>query len=268
MKVLNQKVAVVTGAGSGIGRATAIALAKKGCHLALADINGETLNETANMISDLGNKQSKHVVNVGSLEEMKGLVEEVEQQHQSVDILINNAGIGIQGEFLNQSMEQLQRMVDINLWGVVYGCKLFLPLLIKQEESHIVNVSSAAGINPSPGMASYSMTKFAVRGLSESIRIELKKYNVGVTSVHPGVINTNIPMNTEYENIKFREKGKAAFEKYGHSPEKAANKIVKAIEKNQQRVLIGPEAYIMDAAKRAFPVYSDKAFGLMFEKGR
>lgn len=267
MKVLAQKVAVVTGAGSGIGRATAMALANKGCELALADINVETLKETANQLRDIGTTVSEHVVNVGSLDEMKRFVAEVEQQHQTVDILINNAGIGIHGEFINQSIEQLQRIVDINMWGVVYGCKLFLPLLMKQDESHIVNISSAAGINPSPGMASYSMTKFAVRGLSESIRIELKKYNVGVTSVHPGVINTNIPMNTEYENIRMREKGKAAFEKYGHSPEKAAGKIVKAIEKNQQRVLIGPEAYIMDAAKRAFPVYSDKAFELMFKNG-
>lgn len=258
MKRLKERVAVITGAGSGIGRATALALADKGCHLALSDINTDTLKESAAMARDRGVRVSEHRVNVGVREEIENFARDVESEHQAVHILVNNAGIGIQVSFIHQTVEQIERIVNINLLGVVYGCKYFLPLMIKQDEGHIVNISSAAGLNPLPGSSTYALTKFAVRGFSESIRHELNQNNVGVSSVHPGMINTNILHGTEYENAETKIKNKETFEKYGHSPEKVANKIVTAIEKNQQRVLIGPEVFFWDTLKRAFPVRSDR----------
>lgn len=266
MKKLKNRVAVVTGAGSGIGRATALALAGKGCHLALADINPETLKESADMARERDIKVSEHIVNVGVKEEVEKFVKDVELQHQAAHILVNNAGVGILIRFIDQTIEQIERVVNINLWGVVYGCKYFLPLILKQDEGHIVNVSSISGINPSPGQATYALTKFAIRGFSESIRYELDQFNVGVTSVHPGMINTNMQKATEYHSSDRRRKDKSVFEKLGHSPEKVAEKIIIAIKKNQQRVLIGPEAYVFDAVKRVFPVYSDKVLNSIFFK--
>lgn len=261
MKRLKDRVAVVTGAGSGIGRATAIALARKGCHLALADVNEATVRETAKTIESLGREVSCHLVDVSNKEAMGRFTEDVIGAHGKANIVVNNAGIGIAAPFEDHRLEDLEQIIGINLWGVVYGCWYFLPHLKKQDESHIVNISSAAGINPAPGMSSYSLTKFAVRGLSESIRPELERYKIGVTSVHPGVINTNIPQATRFlreKDQKKKELGAKMFKRIGHSPDMAAEKIVKGIESNAQRVLIGAEAYAMDAIKRAFPVLGDK----------
>ena len=259
MKILKDKVAVVTGAGSGIGRATAIALAKEGCHLALADINQEGMDATAADLESSEGKVSQHKIDVASKKEMGRFVEEVIAHHGQVHIIVNNAGVSVFGDFIEQSVEDIEWVLGTNLWGVIYGCKLFLPHLMKEEEGHIVNVSSSSGIFPTPKMSTYTTSKFAIRGLSETIRLELAKYNIGVTSVHPGMIKTNIPHATKYQekDRKKQETGAAMFSRFGHPPEKAADKIVKGIKNNSQRVLIGPEAYVLDMLKRAFPVGSD-----------
>lgn len=259
MKILKDKVAVVTGAGSGIGQATAIALAKEGCHLALADINQAGMEATASEVKRSGVKISQHTVDVASKKEMNRFVEEVIAYHGHVHIVVNNAGVSVFGDFIEQSIEDIEWVLGINLWGVIYGCKLFLPYLQKEEEGHVVNVSSSSGIFPTPKMSSYTTSKFAIRGLSETIRLELAKHNIGVTTVHPGMIKTNIPHATKYQekDRKKQETGVAMFSRFGHDPEKAAHKIVKGIKENSQRVLIGPEAYVLDMLKRAFPVGSD-----------
>jgi short-subunit dehydrogenase len=269
MKDLKNKVAVVTGAGSGIGQATAIALAKEGCDLALADINEAGMAATAGEVEQLGCKVSQHKIDVASKKEMKRFVDEVIKHHGHVHILVNNAGVMVFGDFIEQSIEDIEWVLGINLWGVIYGCKFFLPHLQKEKEGHIVNVSSSSGIMPTPKMTSYTASKFAVRGLSESIRVELGKYNIGVTSVHPGMIKTNIPHATKYKekDKKNQATGAAMFSRFGHSPEKAADKIVKAIKNNSQRVLIGPEAYFVDMVKRAFPVGIDYLIGQLFRLG-
>ena len=259
MKDLRGKVAVVTGAGSGIGQATAVALAKEGCDLALADINQAGMEVTAGQVKAFGIKLTQHNVNVAGKEEMMHFAEEVMNQHGHVHIVVNNAGVSVFGDFIEQSIEDIEWVLGINLWGVIYGCKFFLPYLEKEKEGHIVNVSSSSGLLPTPKMSTYTTSKFAVRGLSESIRSELAKYNIGVTSVHPGMIKTNIPYATKFKE-KDRQKqevGAAMFSRFGHTPEKVADKIVKAIKNNSQRILIGPEAYIMDIMKRLFPVGSD-----------
>ena len=259
MKNLKNKIAVITGAGSGIGQATAIALAKEGCHLALADINRAGMEATAGEVERSGVMVSQHKVDVASRKEMERFVEEVITRHGHVHVVMNNAGVSVFGDFIEQSIEDIEWVLGINLWGVIYGCKFFLPHLRKEEEGHIVNVSSSSGIFPTPKMSIYTTSKFAVRGLSETIRTELAKHNIGVTSVHPGMIKTNIPHATKYQekDRKKQKTGAAMFSRFGHPPEKAAHKIVKGIKNNSQRVLIGPEAYLFDMLKRAFPVGSD-----------
>ena len=263
MKNLRDKVAVVTGAGSGIGQATAVALAKEGCHLALADIHQPGMESTAADAEREGVRVSQHLVDVAGRKDMERFVDEVIAHHDRVHIVVNNAGVSVFADFVEQSIEDLEWVLGINLWGVIYGCKLFLPHLMNEREAQIVNVSSTAGFFPSPKMSGYATSKFAVRGLSETLRIELAKHNIGVTSVHPGVINTNIPHATKYreKDRKQQESGAAFFARFGHSPEKAARKIVKGIKNNSQRVLIGPEAYAFDMIKRVFPVGSDYLSG-------
>lgn len=261
MKRFRDRVAVVTGAGSGIGRATAVALARKGCNLALADVNEEGMQQTARTIEALGRETSRHKVDVADKLAMAAFAEEVIDAHGRANIVVNNAGIGIAAPFEDHSLEDLERIININLWGVIYGCWFFIPHLKKEDEAQIVNISSAAGIVPAPGMSSYCTTKFAVRGLSESIRYELDQYKIGVTSVHPGVINTNIPQATAFlrpEDQKKKARGAKMFKRFGHSPEMAAEKIVAGIESNAQRVLIGAEAVALDYLKRAFPVGTDR----------
>jgi len=259
MKNLKDKVAVVTGAGSGIGQATAIALAREGCHLALADIHQPGMEATAGDVDGSGGKVSQHKVDVASREEMERFVEEVIAHHDRVHIIVNNAGVSVFADFIEQSIEDIEWVLGINLWGVIYGCKFFLPHLVKEQEAHIVNISSSAGFFPTPKMSGYTTSKFAIRGLSETIRLELDKHNIGVTTVHPGMIKTNIPHATKYQekDRKKQETGAAMFSRFGHPPEKAAHKIVQGIKNNSQRVLIGPEAYVFDVLKRAFPVGSD-----------
>lgn len=266
MKKFKDRVAVVTGAGSGIGQATAIALARKGCHLALADVNEVGMQQTASTVEGLGRTASQHIVDVADKKAMENFAGEVIDAHGRANIVVNNAGIGIAAPFEDHSLEDLERIININLWGVIYGCWFFIPHLKKEDEAQIVNISSAAGIVPAPGMSSYCTTKFAVRGLSESIRYELDKYNIGVTSVHPGVINTNIPQATAFlrpEDQKKKAQGAKMFKRFGHSPEMAAEKIVAGIENNAQRVLIGAEAFAMDFMKRAFPVGTDRLLSKM-----
>jgi NAD(P)-dependent dehydrogenase (short-subunit alcohol dehydrogenase family) len=265
MKDLKDKVAVVTGAGSGIGQATAIALAKEGCHLALADINEPGMEATSTEAERSGVRVSQHLVDVASRKDMERFVEEVIATHGRVHILVNNAGVSVFADFVEQSIEDLEWVLGINLWGVIYGCKFFLPHLLKEPEAQIVNISSTAGFFPAPKMSGYTTSKFAVRGLSETIRTELAPYNIGVTSVHPGVIQTNIPWATQYQekDRKQQEAGAAFFARFGHPPEKAARKIVNGIKKNSQRVLIGPEAYAFDMLKRILPVGSDYLNGML-----
>jgi NAD(P)-dependent dehydrogenase (short-subunit alcohol dehydrogenase family) len=268
MRTIHGKVAVVTGAGSGIGRATALALVRKGAIVALADINPAGIQETARQIAALGGRSSEHVVDVASRGQMEAFAQAVEAQHGRVDIVVNNAGIGILEDFADSSLEDFEKVVDINLWGVVYGSKFFLPALRRQGGGHIVNISSLAGIISTPGMVSYGTTKFAVRGFSESLRAELASYNIGVTSVHPGMIRTNIAKVSRCADTALQQRMVDWFERFGRPPEQVADKIVRAILDNQMRVLVTPETYVMDLFKRAAPAVAEGFNGLLMHRLR
>lgn len=256
MKDFYNKVAVITGAGSGIGRALAQAFAAEGCHLALVDINEKGLAETATLLQDAGRRITTHVASVSDRARMKALPADIERAHGGIHLLFNNAGVTINKSFEDSSLDDLDFVVQINLYGVLYGCHFFLPYLKKQVESHIVNTSSLAGFLGMPNQSSYCLSKAAVKSLSESLRAELAVYNIGVTSIHPGTIRTNIlrsAADKSGRNQQSTEKLAGLMERFGMPPEKLARKVVKAVKKNHPQVRIGWDAYLGDWLKRLFP---------------
>ena len=260
MRNLRDRVAVVTGAASGIGRATAIVLAERGADLALADVDEVGLQQTARQIEHLGRRVTTHRVDVAARPEMEAFVAAVAEAHGRVHVVVNNAGVSVTAPFEQHSLEDFEWLMGINFWGVVYGCKLFLPHLKAAGEGHIVNISSLFGLIGLPTQSSYAASKFAVRGLSESLRTELAPLNIGVTSVHPGGINTNIVKSSRFVEERPGQKAKIvrAFDRNGMSPERAGQKIVQGIECNAARVLIAKETYVTDVMKRVAPTLTNR----------
>lgn len=256
MKDLNNKVAVITGAGSGIGRALAVALANEGCSLALVDISEKGLQHTLAILHGRRNKITTHVASVADRARMAALPAEIEQAHGAIHLLFNNAGVTINKSFEDSSLEDLDFVININLYGVLYGCHFFLPYLKKQAESHIVNTSSLAGFLGLPNQASYCLSKAAVKSLSETLRAELAVHNIGVTSIHPGTIRTNIlraAADKSGDNQATTEKLAGLMERFGMPPEKLAAKVVKAVQDNRMQIRIGWDSFLGDWFKRLFP---------------
>lgn len=271
MRKLEGRVAVVTGAGSGIGRATALLLAERGCALALVDLNEAALAETADLVRARGRKVSGHLADVADRARMEHLPGEVLSAHGHVHILVNNAGVSVIGTLLEQKLDDFTWLMGINFWGVVYGCKLFLPFLLAEDEAQIVNISSMFGFVGIPTQISYNASKYAVRGFSEALSSELSGTHVGVTCVHPGGIRTNVVRASRISSERDADDKRNTiemFERFAHSPEKAARKIVRAIERNRVRVRIGPEAYLTDWAKRLFPVSTQRLVGWSWRRSR
>lgn len=256
MKKLTDRTAVVTGAGGGIGRAVSVLLARRGCRLAIADINDEGLAETARLVRELGRPVSTHHVDVSDKARMERFPAEVIEAHGGVNLLINNAGVAVNSSFREHSLEDFEWLMGINFWGVVYGCKFFLPELLKADEAHIVNLSSLFGLLGVPQQSSYCASKFAVRGFTESLRIELSGTGVGITSVHPGGIATNIAAASRVADDPATKAAHArvvrGFKKMV-SPDIAAERIVSGIDRNKPRVLITRETHVADIAKRFLP---------------
>ena len=262
MKDLSNRVAVITGAGSGIGRALAKALASEGCHLALVDMNDAGLQETKVQIADRSRRVTTHVANVTDRERMEALATEINAEHGAIHLLFNNAGITISKSFESNSLAEIDRVMNINLGGVINGCYFFLPYLKQAGEGHIVNTSSMAGFLGLPNQLTYSASKAAVKALSETLYAELGVHNIGVTSIHPGAIKTNI-MKAAIEHgsdAEETQKLEALVMRFGKSPEALAKKVIKAVKKNRMRVLIGPDAYLLEWLKRLFPVWLHKPF--------
>ena len=254
MKVLRDRVAVVTGAGSGIGRATVERLAREGCSLALVDIDAERLIETSKALEATEVKVTLHTADVADPTRMAALPAEVVAQHGAVHIVVNNAGVSVLKTFEQHTLDDFQWLVGINFWGVIHGCKFFLPELLKADEAHIVNISSMFGFIGVPGQSSYCATKFAVRGFSESLWAELAATNIGVTSIHPGGIATNIDKTVRVMEEAARENLTKMFEQYGHPPDDVAKAILLGIRKRKLRVIVGREAFAVEWLKRLMPV--------------
>ena len=272
MKSLKGRVAVVTGAGSGIGRATSILLAGEGCHLALADINEIGLTETLAQIGKTECKVTTHVLDVSDLNAMTAFCNEVMEQHRAVHLLINNAGVATSDLVEDGSLEDFEWIVGINFWGVVYGCKLFLPHLQKTDKAHIVNLSSIFGLAGIPSQAPYCSTKFAVRGFTDSLRSELLGTHITVSCVHPGGVDTNIEKNSRHRRSfcgATHEEMIAEFKKKTvNTPEQAAMALVKGIKAGKARIFIGWDSIFIDFLSRFFPVSYPKILRLLFKELR
>ncbi|MDO3721521.1 SDR family oxidoreductase [Marinobacter sp. chi1] len=251
MKDLNNKVAVVTGAGSGIGRALAQALAAKGCRLALSDVNDTGLAETVKSLGEVEVK-SYHL-DVSDRDAIYAHAEQVRKDFGQVNLVINNAGVALSASVREMTDEDFKWVMDIDFWGVAHGTRAFLPHLIESGDGHVVNISSVFGLIGVPKQSAYNSAKFAVRGFTEALRQEMKleEQAVEVSCVHPGGIRTNIANAARMgksENAAGLRKG---FDKLAlTTPEKAANTIVKGILRNESRILVGPDAWGIDAINR------------------
>lgn len=263
MKNLKGAVVAITGASSGIGRSTAILLAKKGANLAISDVNEAELEVTAKACREHGAKVTTAKVDVAKREAVYAWAERVATDHGKVNVIINNAGVALGATVEAMSYDDLEWLMGINFWGVVYGTKAFLPHLRNAGEGHIVNVSSVFGLIAVPTQSAYNAAKFAVKGFTESLREELaiEGVNIGVTCVHPGGIKTSIAASARMTETPgwTSARDKKQFEKaFRTTPDEAAETIVRAIEKNQRRLLIGADAYAIDLMQRMLPVrYQD-----------
>lgn len=266
MQRFEGRVAVVTGAASGIGRATSLALAERGCALAVADIDEDGLAETAEMVEKMGRKVSSHRVDVADKERMRAFADEVATQHGKINVVVNNAGVAVQSTLEDHDLDDFEWLMGINFWGVVYGSKFFLPHLLNEGEGHIVNISSLFGLIGVPTQSAYCSSKFAVRGFSESLYAELQGTGVGVTSVHPGGIKTNIVASARTMDESEREEMIEQFDRFGSPPEKVANGIVRAIERRQLRLLVTPESHVGDWMKRVMPTWASRLMAVGYRR--
>lgn len=251
---------VITGAGGGLGGALAQALAEKGCHLALADISQEALAKTKAKLSGNAGTVTEHVVDVTDREAMATFRDNVLAAHGTVNLLINNAGITLQKNFSTHSLADWDRMVGINLWGVIYGCHYFDAALTAADDAHVVNLSSMSAFLGLPGQSSYCATKAGVQLLTDSLNAEWSLKNIGATSVHPGAIRTNMIMATleESDDVEQAKKNFELAHKTGVDAEFAAAKIIKAVERNKYRVKIGKDSYIFHFIMRYMPRLGSK----------
>jgi NAD(P)-dependent dehydrogenase (short-subunit alcohol dehydrogenase family) len=251
MRVLNDRVAVVTGAANGIGHAIALELARAGMHISLADIDDTGMRRTAAEIEALGRRALCVPTDVRQLPALEQLLARTLSEFGSCHLAVNNAGVMHAAPMIAASAEQWQRVVDINLWGVIHGCRVFGAHFAAQGEGHIVNTASAAGLFPAPGMSSYSTTKFAVVALSTQLRWELAVSGVGVTVLCPGVVKTGIgkAAGAGLDPAKYDETVRRS-----PSPEKLAVKVLSAVRRNRPLVLYGAEAYLA-AFLRVMPLW-------------
>ncbi len=262
MKSFGGKVAAITGAGSGIGRALSVELASTGCHLALSDIDDAGLADTMALVERSGSVRavSSHV-DVADRHAVEQWATDIVDEYGRVNMIVNNAGVGLGASVSSMSYESLRWLMDINFWGVVHGTMTFLPHLRQSHDGHVVNISSVFGLVGIPMQSAYNASKFGVRGFTESLRIELDIEHCGVsaTSIHPGGIRTNIARNSRFDTDATGHTIDAAraasdFDRFARtSPDKAAQLILGAVAKNKRRAMIGPDAHVFDAAARISP---------------
>lgn len=258
MKSFDGRVAAITGAASGIGRALALDLAKRGCHLALSDIDEVGLAETVTLCEGAGVKVTSQRLDVADRDALFAWADAVVADHGKVNLIFNNAGVALAATVEAMSYEDFTWLMNINFWGVVHGTQAFLPHLQTSGDGHIVNISSVFGLVGIPSQSAYNAAKFAVRGFTEALRIELDaaKCGVSATVVHPGGIKTNIARNgrvyeSEFGRAGTREALDKQFDRIAFtSPKGAAKQILAAVKANRRRTLIGADAHVIDFLAR------------------
>jgi butyryl-CoA dehydrogenase len=254
----HSRVAAITGAGSGIGRALAEELARRGAHLALSDIDAVGLAETVARCEGSGVKVTSKVVDVADRAAVHAWADEVVAEHGAVHLVFNNAGVAVASTIEAMSYEDFEWLMSINFWGVVHGTKAFLPHLERSGEGHIVNISSVFGLISVPSQSAYNAAKFGVRGFTDALRMELQiaGSKVSCTTVHPGGIKTNIARNARMNDSVLEsgvdpDKAHRDFDRIARTtPAKAARQIIGAVERDKRRVLVGPDAKVIDLISR------------------
>lgn len=252
------RTAVVTGAGSGIGRAAAVALGARGCHLALVDVHAERLAETATRVAREGLRVSVHPLDVADRAQVQALPAQVLAQHAGVDLLFNIAGVGLGGTYEQVTDEDVAWVMGVNFWGTVWMTRAFLPALRASGDAQVVNVSSVFGMVAPAGNVAYSASKFAVRGFSEALRWELEDSGIGVTVVHPGGVATNIANDARVPDgvdaAEVERKRVFSNKRLRMSPARAGEIIVRGVEARKLRVLVGWDAVAISILTRLMPV--------------
>ncbi|TGD82718.1 SDR family NAD(P)-dependent oxidoreductase [Hymenobacter wooponensis] len=255
---LKDRVALITGSGGGIGRAIALVLSRRGCHLALVDINEEALLQTAEQAQLLGVQVTTHPLDVADREAIRQLPAAVHAAHGRLDVLINNAGVALGGTFEQVSEADFDWLMEINFHAVVRLTRACLPLLHQSDNAQIVNMSSLYGLISPPGQTAYSASKFAVRGFSNALRHELEGTPIGVSVVHPGGVATAIAKSARVPgsvSAKEIEEERSRHEKMLRmTPEKAGEIIVRGLEQRQARILVGADAKAVALLERLLPV--------------
>lgn len=271
-------VAVVTGAGSGIGQALALQLAERGAKLALSDVDPQALDKTVTMLSKTDAEVHTDTLDVSDRAAMSAYAERIEASHGHVNLLINNAGVALaSGYFKDTSIDEFEWLMRINFSGVLYGSKAFLPLLERGDWGHIVNISSVFGLIAVAEQAAYNSSKFAVRGFTEALcdEFEQKSKTLGATCVHPGGVKTNIARNARLgEQLDDQERDSFAvkqdlFDKLARTTaESAATQILQAVQLRQRRLLIGADAKLLDKIQRFLPASYNRVVSWMANRIR
>ena len=279
MKSFKEKVAVITGAGSGMGRYLAILLARDGADVCVCDVNEKTLNETVIMLRKYNVSVSSHLLDVSDKESIQALPQKVIDQHGKVDLVFNNAGVGSGSYFQDMNEDNWDWVMGINFEGVVNSTRAFIPHMIDNSEAAIVNTSSIFGMVTIPGQSVYHAAKFAVRGFTESLALEMKQTNpnLQIHCVHPGHIGTNIATSARISDEDFdktqvrmsifnrnppktkQEMGEL-FKEGGMHPSKAAKIILDGVKKNNSRIFVGLDAKLLDLSQRLFPKHYHKTW--------
>ncbi|MDN5857861.1 MAG: SDR family NAD(P)-dependent oxidoreductase, partial [Pseudonocardia sp.] len=255
MRDFTDKVAVITGAGAGIGRALAIALAERGARLALSDIDAVAVADTAATCEKLGATAVASALDVADRTAVHAHADQVVAEFGQVNLVVNNAGVALMATVEDMTWEDFEWIMGINFWGVVHGTKAFLPHLIASGDGHVVNLSSVFGLIGVPTQSAYNATKFGVRGFTDALRAEMlvAGHQVGVSCVHPGGIDTNIARAARKPDGMDDEEAARSFAKIaGTSPDDAAQAIIRGVERNSARILIGLDARVIDLLPRVF----------------
>lgn len=276
MKDFRDKVVVITGAGSGMGRDLAVKLAQQGAKLAISDVDPAGLATTERLVAEAGAPVHTQILNVAEREAVLDYADAVVAHYGTVNVIFNNAGIAHHGEIERTDFKDIERVIDVDFWGVVNGTKAFLPHIIASGDGHIVNTSSLFGLLAEPGQAAYNSAKFAVRGFTEALNQEMivAKYPVKVTCVHPGGIKTAIARNATVSGDHDAAKNADLFDRYlaRMTSADAADVIIDGVRKNKTRVLVGTDAKILDLWVRLvaskYQWVTAKITGLALSKAR
>jgi short-subunit dehydrogenase len=256
------RVAVVTGAANGLGRALAGGLAARKCHLALIDVDSSALRNTAQELAERGIVVTHHIADVGSLQDLERVVIEIGKAHGAVHVLVNNAAISASAAFSTTSGEDFERIVRVNFFGVVHGCRVFLPLLREHAEGQILNVSSCFAWLGYPGKTAYASSKAAIRAFSESLRLEIASHGVGVSVLYPGPMHTALVRSGISDSEERRDRENRFLETRGISPERVAFVALDRLLANPSRILIGFDYRVLDLLARLSPRLAEQSMRL------